>query len=92
MIGGKNNEENENMKTIFELNSQFISYLLWLISNLMHAFQVYYCKEDEVCLYQSVAFEVPFRDAIPGSSPAEVSLDYAVKPKTPTNSLLAVAR
>nr|CAN64724.1 hypothetical protein VITISV_026725 [Vitis vinifera] len=54
--------------------------------------KVYYCKEDEVCLYQSVAFEVPFRDAIPGSSPADISLDYAVKPKTPTNSLLAVAR
>ncbi|XP_034706716.1 protein SUPPRESSOR OF QUENCHING 1, chloroplastic [Vitis riparia] len=48
--------------------------------------KVYYCKEDEVCLYQSVAFEVPFRDAIPGSSPAEISLDYAVKPKTPTKS------
>lgn len=58
----------------------------------MHAFQVYYCKEDEVCLYQSVGFEVPFQDAIPGSSPAEISLDYTVKPKTPTDSLLPASR
>lgn len=58
----------------------------------MHAFQVYYCKEDEVCLYQSVTFEVPFRDVNPASGAAEISLDYAVKPKTPTDNLLPVAR
>uniref|UniRef100_A0A2N9EPZ1 Thioredoxin domain-containing protein n=1 Tax=Fagus sylvatica TaxID=28930 RepID=A0A2N9EPZ1_FAGSY len=55
--------------------------------------KVYYCKEDEVCLYQSLLFEVPFQKEIPDSSPAEITLAYVVKPKTPTNTLqLSVAR
>ncbi|XP_052206057.1 protein SUPPRESSOR OF QUENCHING 1, chloroplastic isoform X2 [Diospyros lotus] len=55
--------------------------------------KVYYCKEDEVCLYQSLAFEVPFREVTPDSSPAEVTLAYLVKPKTSAgSSLLPVAR
>lgn len=43
--------------------------------------KVYYCKEDEVCLYQSLAFEVPFEEEVPNSSPAEITLQYVVKPK-----------
>ncbi|KAG5525459.1 hypothetical protein RHGRI_031948 [Rhododendron griersonianum] len=55
--------------------------------------KVYYCKEDEVCLYQSLSFEVPFQDVIPDSKPAEIALTYLVKPKTSTGSLqLPVAR
>ncbi|XP_023894808.2 protein SUPPRESSOR OF QUENCHING 1, chloroplastic isoform X2 [Quercus suber] len=55
--------------------------------------KVYYCKEDEVCLYQSLLFEVPFQEEIPDSSPAEITLTYVVKPKTPTNTLqLSVSR
>ncbi|OMP09371.1 hypothetical protein COLO4_05541 [Corchorus olitorius] len=53
--------------------------------------KVYYCKEDEVCLYQSLLFEVPFQEEVPESKPAEVKLVYDVKPKTSTNSLQLVA-
>lgn len=50
--------------------------------------KVYYCKEDEVCLYQSLAFDVPFlQKEDPDSTPAEITLAYVVKPKTPTVSL-----
>ncbi|KAA8536730.1 hypothetical protein F0562_029208 [Nyssa sinensis] len=49
--------------------------------------KVYYCKEDEVCLYQSVAFEVPFQEVIPDSAPSEITLAYVVKPKVSTGSL-----
>ncbi|PON69654.1 HAD hydrolase, subfamily IA [Parasponia andersonii] len=48
---------------------------------------VYYCKEDEVCLYQSLSFEVPFLEEVADSSPAEIILPYVVKPKTSTSSL-----
>ncbi|XP_028779438.1 protein SUPPRESSOR OF QUENCHING 1, chloroplastic [Neltuma alba] len=43
--------------------------------------KIYYCKEDEVCLYQSLQFEVPFREAEPNSAPADVTLSHLVKPK-----------
>ncbi|KAK4424523.1 protein SUPPRESSOR OF QUENCHING 1, chloroplastic [Sesamum alatum] len=46
--------------------------------------KVYYCKEDEVCLYQPLMFEVSFQEAVPDASPAEISLPYVVKPKSPT--------
>ncbi|KAL2231305.1 UNVERIFIED_CONTAM: protein suppressor of quenching 1, chloroplastic [Sesamum indicum] len=46
--------------------------------------KVYYCKEDEVCLYQPLMFEVSFQEAIPDAAPAEISLPYVVKPKSPT--------
>ncbi|GFS30722.1 haloacid dehalogenase-like hydrolase family protein [Actinidia rufa] len=49
--------------------------------------KVYYCKEDEVCLYKSLAFEVPFQEVVPDSTPAEITLAYLVKPKTSTGSL-----
>lgn len=49
--------------------------------------KVYYCKEDEVCLYQSLIFEVLFQDVIPNSTPEEITLPYVVKPKTSTDSL-----
>lgn len=49
--------------------------------------QVYYCKEDEVCLYQSLLFEVPFHEEVPESNPEEITLAYLVKPRTSTNSL-----
>ncbi|KNA17276.1 hypothetical protein SOVF_081340 isoform C [Spinacia oleracea] len=49
--------------------------------------KVYYCKEDEVCLYQSLAFEVKFEEEITESSPAEITLQYLVKPKANRDSL-----
>ncbi|KAL2536920.1 haloacid dehalogenase-like hydrolase family protein [Forsythia ovata] len=49
--------------------------------------KVYYCKEDEVCLYQSLTFEVPFQEVIPDAAPVEVTLPYVVKPKTSADSL-----
>nr|XP_027114870.1 protein SUPPRESSOR OF QUENCHING 1, chloroplastic-like isoform X1 [Coffea arabica] len=55
--------------------------------------KVYYCKEDEVCLYQSLTFEVPFQDLNPNSVPADITLPYTVKPKTTRSSLdVPVAR
>ncbi|KAK1295282.1 hypothetical protein QJS10_CPA16g01676 [Acorus calamus] len=55
--------------------------------------KVYYCKEDEVCLYQSVVFEVPFQQVVSDSSPADITISYTVKPKAPAgNSQLAFAR
>ncbi|EPS69757.1 hypothetical protein M569_05004, partial [Genlisea aurea] len=44
--------------------------------------KVYYCKEDEVCLYEPLTFEVSFQDAGPGADPAEIPLRYTVKPKS----------
>ncbi|XP_015570646.1 protein SUPPRESSOR OF QUENCHING 1, chloroplastic isoform X1 [Ricinus communis] len=54
--------------------------------------KVYYCKEDEVCLYESLQFEVPFQE-VQDSIPSEITVAYAVKPKASTNSLqLPVSR
>ncbi|XP_025662380.1 protein SUPPRESSOR OF QUENCHING 1, chloroplastic isoform X2 [Arachis hypogaea] len=50
--------------------------------------KVYYCKEDEVCLYQSLLFEIPFREGVPSANKADVTLAHLVKPKTPNNFLL----
>ncbi|KAH9755580.1 protein SUPPRESSOR OF QUENCHING 1 [Citrus sinensis] len=49
--------------------------------------KVYYCKEDEVCLYKPLLFEVPFQEEVPNSPPAEITLPYDLKPKILTNSL-----
>ncbi|KAB1227389.1 NHL repeat-containing protein 2 [Morella rubra] len=49
--------------------------------------KVYYCKEDELCLYQSLSFEVPFQEANPEAAPAEIALAYSVKPKTQASTL-----
>lgn len=55
--------------------------------------KVYYCKEDEVCLYQSVSFEIPFKEVISDSVPAEITLPFLVKPKVPSGGLqLSAAR
>ncbi|KAG2406414.1 Protein SUPPRESSOR OF QUENCHING 1 [Vigna angularis] len=50
--------------------------------------KVYYCKEDEVCLYQSLLFEVPFPDGASSPAKADVTLAHFVKPKTSTSNLL----
>ncbi|CAN6320215.1 unnamed protein product [Urochloa humidicola] len=42
--------------------------------------KVYYCKEDEVCLYQSVAFDVKFHEGAE-PSPAQINLSYSVTPR-----------
>ncbi|KAJ8752307.1 hypothetical protein K2173_003943 [Erythroxylum novogranatense] len=55
--------------------------------------KVYYCKEDEVCLYQSLSFEVGFEEEVPGSPSSEIRLEHVVKPKESPKSLqLTVAR
>ncbi|KAF7817977.1 protein SUPPRESSOR OF QUENCHING 1, chloroplastic isoform X1 [Senna tora] len=50
--------------------------------------KIYYCKEDEVCLYQSLQFEVPFREGVPNSAPTDVTLAHLVKPKASPSSLI----
>ncbi|CAL4922337.1 unnamed protein product [Urochloa decumbens] len=42
--------------------------------------KVYYCKEDEVCLYQSVAFDVKFHEGAE-PSPAQINVSYSVTPR-----------
>lgn len=42
--------------------------------------KVYYCKEDEVCLYQSLAFDVLFQEGAE-ANPANVFLAYTIVPK-----------
>ncbi|XP_073119373.1 protein SUPPRESSOR OF QUENCHING 1, chloroplastic-like isoform X2 [Henckelia pumila] len=49
--------------------------------------KVYYCKEDEVCLYQPLMFEVSFQEALRDATSAEITLPYLVKPKSPTFDL-----
>lgn len=63
-----------------------IKYVLWCLT-----LQVYYCKEDEVCLYQSLLFEVPFQEEDAQAKPADIKLEYDVKPKASTNSLQLIA-
>ncbi|KAJ8511102.1 hypothetical protein OPV22_001536 [Ensete ventricosum] len=46
--------------------------------------KVYYCKEDEVCLYQSVAFDVTFREEQSESTEAVVKVSYIVTPRVPS--------
>ncbi|OAY81734.1 NHL repeat-containing protein 2 [Ananas comosus] len=54
--------------------------------------KVYYCKEDEVCLYQSVAFDVSFQSEKPESNPADIRISYSVVPRvTPGTSQLILA-
>lgn len=48
--------------------------------------KVYYCKEDEVCLYESLAFDVPFKEGVSDST-TEITLPFTVKPKAPTGNL-----
>ncbi|KAI5424517.1 variant 3 [Lathyrus oleraceus] len=50
--------------------------------------KIYYCKEDEVCLYKSLLFEVPFREGAFDTAKTDVTLAHFVKPKGSTNSLL----
>ncbi|KAG0478326.1 hypothetical protein HPP92_013045 [Vanilla planifolia] len=54
--------------------------------------KIYYCKEDEVCLYQSVTFDVLFQAQASDSSPTQISLSYTVAPKnlsgTPSSVLV----
>ncbi|KAL5135899.1 Protein SUPPRESSOR OF QUENCHING 1, chloroplastic [Glycine soja] len=49
---------------------------------------VYYCKEDEVCLYQSLLFEVPFEEGVSNPAKADVTLAHFVKPETSTSNFL----
>ncbi|KAJ0979952.1 hypothetical protein J5N97_015426 [Dioscorea zingiberensis] len=48
--------------------------------------KVYYCKEEDVCLYQSLAFDVSFLQEVPKSEPSEIKLSYTVRPKAPTGT------
>lgn len=43
--------------------------------------KVYYCKEDEVCLYQSVQFEVPFK--VESELSASPTITFTVTPRAP---------
>ncbi|KAK6911660.1 hypothetical protein RJ641_023753, partial [Dillenia turbinata] len=46
--------------------------------------KVYYCKEDDVCVFELVVFEVHFRDEVSDSSLGEITLAYVLEPKTPS--------
>ncbi|KAJ7973259.1 NHL repeat-containing protein 2 [Quillaja saponaria] len=49
--------------------------------------KIYFCKEDEVCLYENLLFEIPFREGDPNSTLADITLAHVVKPKTSTSSI-----
>lgn len=49
--------------------------------------KVYYCKEDEVCLYQSLVFEVHFKEVSAEITPQEIKLPFVVKPKSSEGTL-----
>lgn len=51
--------------------------MLWWNCNV----QVYFCEEDQVCLYKALAFEVPFSSELAAGQSAQiVPLSYTVKP------------
>ncbi|GJN31279.1 hypothetical protein PR202_gb19661 [Eleusine coracana subsp. coracana] len=52
--------------------------------------KVYYCKEDEVCLYQSVAFDVKFRETTE-TSPTQITLSYSVAPRDNSGATQLIA-
>jgi hypothetical protein len=60
----------------------------WKNKQCFHSLQIYYCKEDEVCLYKSLLFEVPFREGVFDTAKADVTLAHLVKPKSSTSGLL----
>ncbi|KAG1371372.1 putative protein SUPPRESSOR OF QUENCHING 1, chloroplastic [Cocos nucifera] len=48
--------------------------------------KVYYCKEDEVCLYQSLVFNVLFQQGVSESTKGKITLSYLVAPKVPSGT------
>jgi len=52
--------------------------------------KVYYCKEDEVCLYQSVAFDVKFHEGTE-ASPEQITLSYSVTPRDNSGGVQLIA-
>lgn len=49
------------------------------LANIQINCKVYYCEEDEVCLYKGLAFQIPF-DEVSSSSSMVLPLTYNVKP------------
>jgi hypothetical protein len=43
--------------------------------------KVYYCEEDEVCLYKALAFEIPFSTPAAEVSSQTVPLSFMVQPQ-----------
>eukprot|EP00850_Spirogloea_muscicola_P023380 SM000352S13428 [mRNA] locus=s352:43307:48636:- [translate_table: standard] len=50
--------------------------------------KVYYCQEDEVCLYEAVTFEVPFQEGASAPTALPVELKHVVVPKAVNTSSL----
>ncbi|KAH9604993.1 hypothetical protein KSS87_017907 [Heliosperma pusillum] len=75
--GSQSNEGNLDLRISLPSGYHFSK----LDMKLSISLQVYYCKVDEVCLYQSLAFEVPFKEGILEADPNDVTLQYDVKPK-----------
>ena len=45
--------------------------------------QIYYCQQDEVCLYKALRFDIPIaarEDTAPDSKGVEVALRYTIVP------------
>ncbi|KMZ74500.1 NHL repeat-containing protein 2 [Zostera marina] len=43
--------------------------------------KVYYCKEDEVCLYEGLVFDVPFKQESQVIGPSDITLSITVIPR-----------
>jgi hypothetical protein len=45
--------------------------------------KVYFCRDEDVCLFEQVSFEVPFGQVDPAQTAQSVPLEYTVSPKAP---------
>ncbi|PKA65072.1 riboflavin kinase [Apostasia shenzhenica] len=49
--------------------------------------KIYYCKEDELCLYQSLTFNISFQQEVSDSNSAHIKLGYTVTAKNPAGAV-----
>ncbi|KAG0601127.1 hypothetical protein M758_11G086100 [Ceratodon purpureus] len=52
----------------------------WSVSWFLIYVQVYFCEEDQVCLYKALAFDVPFSSEVSSERAQRVTLPALVKP------------
>ena len=55
--------------------------------------QIYYCQQDDVCLYRAVSFIVPFTPAEGQTAAASIAVpvDYAIKAQSPANNQITLS-
>ncbi len=56
------------------------------VSGVLLACKVFFCQDQDVCLFEEVYFKVPVDKQSSGSAGGEVVLSYALSPKAQTTS------